>query len=296
VDVHLRDLRYFTAVAEELSFTRASERLYVSQPGLSKQIRMLENRLRVRLFDRDRRTVELTAAGAALLPVARELLSTWDEAQRTVSDAAAEEESVLTIGLSTSVGRGLLPRARELFAERRPGWTFRLKQVNWQDATAGLADGEVDAALVWLPVPGQDAYRIQVLATETRWVAFREDHWLAGRDKVALGELLAEPFLALPESAGPLRDYWLAVPERGGEPVKVGAVVANADETFAAIEEGSGIVLLSSGNATIYQRPGVRAVPVVDLSPSQLAVAWRAGDHRAAIRDFVEAVSRSHQP
>jgi DNA-binding transcriptional LysR family regulator len=213
-----------------------------------------------------------------------------------VSDAAAEEESVLTIGLSTSVGRGLLPRARELFAERRPGWTFRLKQVNWQDATAGLADGEVDAALVWLPVPGQDAYRIQVLATETRWVAFREDHWLAGRDKVALGELLDEPFLALPESAGPLRDYWLAVPERGGEPVKVGAVVANADETFAAIEEGSGIVLLSSGNATIYQRPGVRAVPVVDLSPSQLAVAWRAGDHRAAIRDFVEAVSRSHQP
>lgn len=296
MDVHLRDLRYFTAVAEELSFTRASERLYVSQPGLSKQIRMLENRLRVRLFDRDRRTVELTAAGAALLPVARELLSTWDEAQRTVSDAAAEEESVLTIGLSTSVGRGLLPRARELFAERRPGWTFRLKQVNWQDATAGLADGEVDAALVWLPVPGQDAYRIQVLATETRWVAFREDHWLAGRDKVALGELLDEPFLALPESAGPLRDYWLAVPERGGEPVKVGAVVANADETFAAIEEGSGIVLLSSGNATIYQRPGVRAVPVVDLSPSQLAVAWRAGDHRAAIRDFVEAVSRSHQP
>jgi len=292
VDVHLRDLRYFTAVAEELSFTRASERLYVSQPVLSKQIRMLENHLRVRLFDRDRRTVELTAAGAALLPVARELLSTWDEAQRTVSDAAAKEESVLTVGLSTSVGRGLLSRARELFAERRPGWTFRLKQVNWQDATAGLADGEVDAAFVWLPVPGQDSYRIQVLATEPRWVAFREDHWLAGRDKVAFGELLEEPFLALPESAGPLRDYWLAVPERGGAPVQVGAVVANADETFAAIEEGSGIVLISSGNATIYQRPGVRAVPVMDLSPSQLAVAWRAGDHRAAIRDFVEAVSR----
>ena len=149
----------------------------------------------------------------------------------------------------------------------------------------------MDAALVWHPVPGQDSYRIQVLATEPRWVAFREDHWLAGRDKVAFGELLDEPFLALPESAGPLRDYWLAVPERGGEPVKVGAVVANADETFAAIEDGSGIVLISSGNVTIYQRPGVRAVPVVDLSPSQLAVAWRAGDHRVAIRDFVEAVT-----
>jgi DNA-binding transcriptional LysR family regulator len=159
-----------------------------------------------------------------------------------------------------------------------------LKQVNWQDATAGLADGEVDAALVWLPFPGQDSYRIQVLATEPRWIAFREDHWLAGRDKVAFGELLDEPFLALPESAGPLRDYWLAVPERGGEPVKVGAVVANADETFAAIEDGSGIVLISSGNETIYQRPGVRAVPVVDLRPASwwspgvpVTTAWRSG-------------------
>ena len=290
MDAHLRDLRYFVVVAEELGFTRASERLYVSQPAISKQIRVLENGLRVRLFDRDRRDVELTAAGAALLPVARELLRVWDEAQRAVSDAAAAEESVLTIGMSTSVSRGLLPRARELFAERRPGWTLRLKQVNWHDATAGLGSGDVDVALVWLPLPAQDSYRTWVLATEPRWVAFPEDHWLASRNEVAFSELLGEPFLALPESAGLVRDYWLAVAERGGVPVKVGAVVANAEETFAAIEGGSGIVLLSSGNAAIYGRPGVRAIPVTDLSPSQLAIAWQAGDDRAAVRDFVESI------
>lgn len=291
MDVHLRDLRYFVTTAEELNFTRAAERLFVSQPALSKQIRQLEDHLRVRLFERDKRAVSLTAPGAALLPAARALLQDWDAAQRAVADAAAAEAAVLTVGLSTSVGRGLLQRARERFAERRPGWTVKLRQINWDDATAGLGPGEVDVALLWLPVPGQEEMNLHVLATEPRWVAMRDDHALAGRDTVAFGELLDEPFLALPATAGPLRDYWLAVDERGGRAPRIGATVANAEETFAAIEEGSGIVLLAEGNAAIYRRPGVVAMPVADLSPCELALAWHAKDHRPVIRDFIDTLA-----
>lgn len=290
MDAHLRDLRYFVAVAEELSFTRAAERLYVSQPALSKQIRQLEESLRVRLFDRDRRTVALTAPGRALLPAARELLDRWAEAQRQVSDAAAAEAAVLTVGMSTSVGRGLLAPVRALFQERRPGWRLEIRQVNWDDATAGVAAGEVDLAFVWLPLPAPETLAVHVVAREPRWVAFREDHWLAGRAEVAFSELLDEPFLALPEEAGPLRAYWLALDERAGHPVTVGATVSNADETFTAVEEGCGIVLLAAGNAAIYQRPGIGAVPVTGLSPCELAVAWRPADHRPVIRDFVDAL------
>ncbi|MGI5205024.1 LysR family transcriptional regulator [Spirillospora sp. CA-108201] len=133
MDAHLRDLRYFVAVAEELSFTRAAERLFVSQPALSKQIRQLEEQLRVRLLDRDRRGVALTAAGRALLASAGETLRAWDEAQRAVSDAAAAEASLPTVGMSTSVGRGLLADMRARFAERRPAWRIRFRQVNWDD-------------------------------------------------------------------------------------------------------------------------------------------------------------------
>ena len=79
MDAHLRDLRYFVAVAEELNFTRAAERLHLSQPALSKQIRGLETTLRAQLFRRDRRQVELTAAGIALHTVARSLLQDWDD-------------------------------------------------------------------------------------------------------------------------------------------------------------------------------------------------------------------------
>src|SRR6266702_3192037 len=120
MDAHLRDLRYFVTVAEEQNFTRAAERLFVSQPALSKQIRSLEDGLRVRLFDREHRTIALTAAGQALLPAAGELIRSWDAAQKAVSDAAAAEAAVLTVGLSTSVGRGLLQRGRDRYAVRRP--------------------------------------------------------------------------------------------------------------------------------------------------------------------------------
>jgi len=89
MDVHLRDLRYFVAVADELSFTRAAERLHLSQPALSKQIAALETTLRARLLRRDRRQVSLTAAGAALHAAAQRLLADWDEAAAVVADAAA---------------------------------------------------------------------------------------------------------------------------------------------------------------------------------------------------------------
>ncbi|KAB2347788.1 LysR family transcriptional regulator [Actinomadura rudentiformis] len=291
MDAHLRDMRYFVAVAEELNFTRAAERLFISQPALSKQIRQLEDLLRVKLFDRDRRTVTLTAPGRALLPAAREILLKWDEAQRAVSDAAATDAARLTVGISTSVGRGLLSTMRSRFSERRPTWQLQMRQVNWDDASAGLAEGEVDVAFIWLPIRDQETFKVCVVACEPRWVAFPEDHWLAGREEVGFAELLDEPFLALPESAGPLRDHWLALDERGGKQARIGGVVTNAEETFAAIEGGTGIVLLASGNAALYRRPGVHAIPVTGLPPCELALAWRPDDHRSVIRDLVEAVA-----
>jgi DNA-binding transcriptional LysR family regulator len=122
-------------------------------------------------------------------------------------------------------------------------------------------------------------------------VTRRDDHPLAKRGEVAFEELLDEPFHALPPSAGPLRDYWLALDHRAGrQPVRIGGPVSNADETFAAIEEGSGIVLLAEGNARVYQRPGITTLPVSGLSPSEPAVAWRADDRRIAIRDFIEVL------
>jgi DNA-binding transcriptional LysR family regulator len=93
MDVHGRDLRYFVAVAEELHFTRAAERLYLSQPALSKQIRMLERQLGAELFERDRHGVALTPVGVALLPHARRVLAAWDEGREAAEQAKSEQPS-----------------------------------------------------------------------------------------------------------------------------------------------------------------------------------------------------------
>ncbi|MET7702768.1 LysR family transcriptional regulator, partial [Streptomyces sp. NPDC005485] len=164
-DVHGRDLRYFVAVADELHFTRAAERLYVSQPALSKQIRALERQLGVELFHRDRHGVELTSAGAELLPHARRVLAAWEEGAAAVERARAAQRSTLVVGMSTSPGRGgLLPAIRSRFTSAYPEATVRLKQVSWEDPTAGLADGAVDVAFVWLPLPDARRYAWTVVA------------------------------------------------------------------------------------------------------------------------------------
>jgi DNA-binding transcriptional LysR family regulator len=290
MDVHVRDLRYFVAVAEELSFTKAAtERLFISQPALSKQVRQLETTLKVSLFDRDHRSIRLTVAGAALLPQARDVIARWDEASEVIAELAATQRSRLTVGFQTSIGRGLRPAISARFQERRPGWSVDFQQVSWADASAGLLDGSTDVAILWLPVPDSDALSWRVLASEPRWVALSRKHRLARRRTIPFAELLDEPFLALPATAGPLRDYWLATEERGDHPIRIAAEVSTPDEVFEAVAGGVGVVLLSEGNAAIYKPAGVISKPVRGLSPSQLAVAWRTRDERAVVRDFVAA-------
>src|ERR1700712_4617831 len=120
MDVHVRALRYFVMAADELHFTRAAERLFVSQPALSKQIRALETALRAPLFVRDRRGVTLSAAGAALLPHAREVVRSWDDGRAAAAVAVAVGEASLVVGFHTGVGRGLLPAVRARLNEHTP--------------------------------------------------------------------------------------------------------------------------------------------------------------------------------
>ncbi|MFI0772935.1 LysR family transcriptional regulator [Streptomyces sp. NPDC021218] len=290
MDVHGRDLRYFTAVAEELHFTRASERLFVSQPALSKQVRMLERQLGAPLFERDRQGARLTPVGAALLPHAYQVLAAWDAAREAVEAAKAGQRTTLLVGMSTSPGRsGLLPAIRSRFTDAHPDATVKLRQVSWQDSTAGLSDASSDLAFIWLPLPDPDRYTWVVVAEEPRLVALPQEHPLAAREAIDFADLLDEPFLALPESAGALRDYWLALDARDGRPPRIGAEIASTDETYEALVDGRGVCLLASGNAPLIALGGVVTRPVSGISPSRLALAWRADDHRPLVLDYARA-------
>jgi DNA-binding transcriptional LysR family regulator len=294
MDVHGRDLRYFVAVAEELHFTRAAERMYVSQPALSKQIRALERQLGAPLFRRDRQGVSLTAAGEALLPYARRSLAAWEEAWEAVERAKAAGRSTLVVGMSTSPGRGgVLPATRSRFTAAFPRASVRLRQVSWDDPTAGLAQGDSDVAFVWLPLPDQERYDWTVVAEEPRLVAFPDGHRLASFDEVPFEELVDEPFLALPPGTGPLRDYWLALDARGGRPPRIGGETASTEETYEALTAGLGVVLVAEGNARLITLGGVSTRPVTGIAPSRFALAWRADDHRTLVRGYVRACAET---
>jgi DNA-binding transcriptional LysR family regulator len=293
MDVHVRDLRYFVAVAEELHFTRAAELLHISQPSLSKQIRLLERDLGFPLFRRDRRTVALTEAGGALLPRARELLSTWDDAFTEATQRVRAAAATLRVGFQTSVAGELYHLAVAGFTCHHSEWSVELKLHPWSDPTAGLLDDTSDVAFVWLPVPGQERLAWQTLRTEPRHVALSSHHPLAERAELRLSDLLDEPFVALPRAAGVLRDYWLAMEERNGHPVRIGAEAETPDETFEAVAAKQGVALLSGGNAQLYTRPGITTCPVVDLTPAELAVAWRDDDRRPIVGEFIRAAQEA---
>src|SRR5919202_3852326 len=181
MDLHVRDLRYFVAVAEELHFTRAADVLHISQPSLSRQIRVLERDLGFPLFTRDRRAVALTAGGEALLPRARALLESWDAAFSEVARLVREATAVLRVGFQTSVARPLYQATVAHFTQTHPGWSVELRLHPWSDPTAGVLDAVSEVAFLWLPVPARERLTMRTLWTEPRHVALWSKHPLAGR-------------------------------------------------------------------------------------------------------------------
>jgi DNA-binding transcriptional LysR family regulator len=297
MDVDTRLLRYFVAVADEGNLTRAAQRLFVSQPALTKQIRQLEAQLGVTLFTRSRAGMALTDAGRVLAEHIPNLVSAWDMALRETRSADSRAARVLRVGFVASAANEHTQDIIATFARRRPGWRVDMRQTQWSDPTAGLADGLVDAALVRLPFPGQDGFHVETLLTEPRWVALPATHRLAGHTEIAFHDLWDEPFIATPADSGWWRDYWLATDERNDHPVRIGAIAHNPDEWLTAIANGYGISLTPEATARFYQRPGVVYRPVTGVSPSQVGIAWPiTRDSDPIISDFVHACLLQRKP
>ncbi|MGE3285213.1 MAG: LysR family transcriptional regulator [Pseudonocardia sp.] len=283
----LRTLRYFVAVAEELHFGRAAARLHIAQPSLSVQIRKLERGLGVALLVRTSRSVGLTPAGEVLLAEARILLADAERVYAVTRGAGRQDRRAIVVGFQANAAAELTPRILGRYAERFPGRRVEMRSCDLTDPFAGLSDGSVDAAFVRLAFPVPDRLRAEVLFREPRVLGVRADSPLAGSGPVSIERLLDEPFVAR-RGPGPWRDYWLAADARDGHEVRIGAQITRLEECLEAVLSGRGIGFTQMSTLRYYSRPGLTAVPVVDISPSDLAVAWRADDQSEPVRDFVE--------
>ncbi|MGW4247378.1 LysR family transcriptional regulator [Nocardia sp. NPDC004722] len=266
-DVDLRKLRYFVAVAEHLHFGRAAEMLFIAQPVLSRQIRALEEELGVQLFARDRRGTALTAAGEQLLLDAKPLLASADALQRRVIRAAQGGDS-FTVGFMPGLTVTAAVRA---LTDRHPGLRVELVRTGWFDQVEVVHNGQVDVSVVRLPIDPH-GLTVRPLYTEPRVVVLPADHRLAGKDSVAVADLAHEHLLQDPDAVPEWRA--LAVELHTDRPAV--PVFRSVEEKLEHVAAGSGIMFLPLSVMTFYTRPDIAYVPVPDLAPLQVGLAWSA--------------------
>ncbi len=201
--MELRHLEVFVAVAEELSFTRASARLHLVQSGVSSAIKALERDLGAALFDRDRHRVMLTDAGQVLLPEARATLAAAQAARDAVSQARGGLRGTVTVGTMLSTGPLDLPGLLGRFHQTHPGVTVKLRMS--ASGSAGLArevlDGSLDLAVVSLPGSAPAGLSLRPVAEEPLVAVGQPGHPLAA-GPVTIAELAAEPFIDYPPGWG----------------------------------------------------------------------------------------------
>lgn len=285
MDLDLRKVRYFVAVAERLNFSRAAESLHIAQPVLSRQIRALEHDLKAPLFERDRQATRLTPAGHAFLDDARALLSAADAARRRVADSAT---GVRTFVVGFMPGLIVTAEVREL-SRRHPGLSVEVLRTDWTNQVEVIRDGTVDVGYLRLPVD-QRGLEIEPLFSEPRVAVLPADHRLAGKEAVAIAELASEHLLQDPDAVPEWRD--IALELRGGGRRSQLPPIRSVEEKLEHVAAGRGIALLPLSTATFYTRPDVSCVSVTDVAPNQVCLAWDHLRGSALIREFA-AIARA---
>jgi DNA-binding transcriptional LysR family regulator len=291
MNVEMRHLRAFVALAEELHFGRASQRLYLTQPALSQTLRQLEASVGGRLVERTTRSVALTANGLAFLADARAVIAAYDTALARAARAARQEQGILRVGYQIGAALEIAPIVLRAYAERYPSVSVELREFDFGEPFAGLDVGLVDVAFVKMPLE-DERLAYEFLEHETIFAGLAPSHPLAQRSSIAIAEILDDPIVAAPRAAGPWRDFWLATEYRGGKPPKVVLEAANFDSELQAVAVGKAITITSLATTKYYARPGVVFVPIHDLPPVTVVLAWFA-DATSQLTDALVDVTRA---
>ncbi|WP_328465435.1 LysR family transcriptional regulator [Streptomyces sp. NBC_00448] len=272
--MELRHLEYFVAVAEELNFTRAAERLHVVQSGVSATVKALERELGVPLLDRTSRRVELTDAGTALLPKARAALDAVEDARDTVGEVTGGLRGTVRIGTLTSVALIDLPGLLGRFHRRHPDVALRLTAAPTGSGglVTSLAEGALDLAFVSLPGPPPAGVRLHELTFAPLDLVVPAGHRLAERASVAMAELADERFVDFPLGYGnrSVTDRAFAT---AGLNRQVAIEITDISTGAAFVRQGLGIALLP--RFVIPARDDIRQLAVTDADlrwPVSLAV------------------------
>lgn len=290
MNVTAAQVRYFVAVADELHFGRAAERLRIAAPSLSQQIARLERSLGTRLFDRTPRGVTLTDAGRDLLPLAREA----ERAHRAVDQwrPGGAVAPLLRVGVVAAGAGTVTTRILRDLVEFEPSIRVELVRLAFFDGARALRDGDVDVAIAPAEEAAGDGLATERLVDEERVLVVRADHPLAGRPSVSIGETDDLDFVVIGDAPPPVRDWWLVDPRPSGARPRV---VAHADGVEGLMElcaAGIGVNIAAASAESHFRRDDLAFVPIRDIPPARIDISWRTGRVADPVAAFLRVARR----
>ena len=288
----LRQLRYFVAVAEELHFTRAAQRLHIAQSALSAQIQSLEQEVGAPLLVRTSRRVALSPVGEALLDDARQVLANADVALARARALARAQHQRLIVGCLGPASAALLGPLIARFGRDHPEATVDVRAFDFSEILDALRDARADVAFSYLPhdLDLRGELVVVELPPEPRVVALAETHPLAQRSELRPSDLAAETFITRGGVPEAWRDFWSLTAELGGRPAMSDEVVEGREAWLYSVASGEGIDTVPLFVARHYRWPGIAYVPLVDVPPVSSAVMCLRTHQSALPAAFVQAM------
>jgi DNA-binding transcriptional LysR family regulator len=296
MSIDLKQLKYFLAVAEEKSFSRAAERLHISQPPLSQQIMKLESELGVRLFTRTTRSFELTVAGKALMGEAAELLAKMRMTIDTVRQIDRGEVGRLRVGIVGSAMWGPIPSLLEKFQSQFPRVTWTIHELGPNQQYDALRARQIDVGFWREPRLAEDDLKNANLRQE---LCFREDvrvavnvnHPLAQRGQIELADIANEPLLTLHlDSSAEPRYLIQCCVEAGFEPT-IYQEATEPQTLLAMVGAGLGVAMMPETTSRIGW-PGVVFLPIKTKPPSaNLYITYMRQDDAPVVRAFLKILN-----
>jgi DNA-binding transcriptional LysR family regulator len=293
--MELRHLRYFVAVAEELHFRRAAERLGIAQPALSQQIQRLEHEIEALLLHRLTRGVELTDAGRSFLDDARAILEQVRQAKAKAQRVARGDQGMIRIGFTGSASfNPFVPAVIQDYRTRFPGIAVSLVESGTAQLVLGLRDGNVDAAFVRSPHGEIDGLVVHPMLDEEMLIALPSGHPLAAAGSLSLGSLAAEAFILFPRSNNPgLYDAIASACQIAGFSPNVVQQAPEIASTVNLIAAGEGVSIVPASMQQMRPQ-GVVYRPIRGDGPqAPLSLAYRLSEPSAAVRNLVLLARRA---
>ncbi|KVO10423.1 LysR substrate-binding domain-containing protein [Burkholderia ubonensis] len=292
----LRQWRYFVTVAEERHFGRAAARLSMTQPPLSQAIRALEDLLGVALFVRTKRSVALTAVGAALLPDVRKLLEAADALPPRAQSLARGETGSLALAFVSTADYGLLPSLLRAFGARYPQVRLQLAEATSDVQIEELAAGRIDAGLIIPPVPPRHAAELSYLPVVREPLVLAMPAAAAPADApedapVRLADVAALPLVIFPRRLAPgFYDIITGCYGAAGATPRIGQEAIQMQTIVSLVSAGMGVALVPQSLRNL-RRTGVVYRPLADGAPVvETGLVWRTGDVSPVLAGFIDIV------